>query len=1022
MQALVDALAADSSPEANAGVDASLHVEHASALCQPLLGDQWEGSPHTEASPSVTWNRSGGMSCRILTEEVKPCTNTPFYGKYVLSGSPGLFTIEEACSKSGRGNNVGEILGKLLVAGHDPDYLEGVYDTPWKQKIKIHAVHMAASTGSLEVLQWLKDKCRSDVLNQPAIMDSPNEDRTEPVLHYTPLMSAMFMSQVDACIWLLDNGASASARNADGFTPLHLLAWLGMPHSSEDTRVHSIQLVARKLVDKNADLTKSSGPMLKNGIPRQDKHAMNFRNKTALQIAAGQSSTYPKHMLHLLTQCYHFPAYGKLFIEVNIISKANPTAAVELLSMIQQSTTKLPLVQEQLRREVMASVADGCHMTMFVETLKMSPIAGTMLLSLLMAEPKIDNPQRYPLPQYTVLPNREMLCTCQPAEGNEVPIWKHEGGEANPPPKWHSQFKRELPSDPLLHKDVYPVKVRVLYMPGVLNLRVMSILSRVWSNWESMKIFSRIPIRAVVEGMWQRHYRVWLFHFTWKVVLLLSLLHAGIIESSSDFLREELVCIVIVANLFFEAANIMWALLISGCLGGIPVLRYLSNFLVFELINWFALLILYSTPRYSPTGQEKVYVAVNILLRSLDVISSMSVLPVVGPMMIAVLQSFAPMLGMFMIMGMMFLTYAFTFLSIKDPERSSAYVLLNLYQALFLTDSDGAESISGIDLAHQQTLDIGVEMYTGGGSSWLLGASTYIMVFATSTFSLVLLNLTIGMYSKYYEEMEPLANLSFQQQRARLSVSFMLRPRVPARVLRRVTSLGAIKLLTSTAIPTFVLFVFAMYQSMIMIGGAALAALLLLYQAVLLAHISDVDRQHHYLWVSYRSDFNEEFFSNQGGEIAGLRSMLSAQQKEIAGLKEEVDKLSGLKEEFNKQSTQLSQTMQDLLESSRDCQSYLKEFRQREHSQNGLANGNEAFLPSTMPTSSILRQSSQSIGGNSFVSRPVSRVPQPQGFAGHAAFAPQAVPHVATMQTLRAATVAPMVSARQNAAHRRPTL
>ncbi len=71
-----------------------------------------------------------------------------------------------------------------------------------------------------------------------------------------------------------------------------------------------------------------------------------------------------------------------------------------------------------------------------------------------------------------------------------------------------------------------------------------------------------------------------------------------------------------------------------------------------------------------------------------------------------------------------------------------AEVLLNLYQALFLTDSDGAEGISGIDIGHQQTLDFGVEMYTGGGNDWLLAATSACMLFATSTFSLVLLRLS----------------------------------------------------------------------------------------------------------------------------------------------------------------------------------------------------------------------------------------------------------------------------------------
>ena len=122
---------------------------------------------------------------------------------------------------------------------------------------------------------------------------------------------------------------------------------------------------------------------------------------------------------------------------------------------------------------------------------------------------------------------------------------------------------------------------------------------------------------------------------------------------------------------------------------------------------------------------------------------------------------------------MMFFTFAFTFLTMKDDDRSISYVawteclkleavtrgvksftfctpeldpklpevLLNLYQALSLTDSDGAEGISGIDIGHhQQTADFGFEMYTGGGKMWLLPATTLCMLFATSIFSLVLLS------------------------------------------------------------------------------------------------------------------------------------------------------------------------------------------------------------------------------------------------------------------------------------------
>ncbi|CAE8710220.1 unnamed protein product, partial [Polarella glacialis] len=129
------------------------------------------------------------------------------------------------------------------------------------------------------------------------------------------------------------------------------------------------------------------------------------------------------------------------------------------------------------------------------------------------------------------------------------------------------------------------------------------------------------------------------------------------------------------------------------------------------------------------------------------------------------------------------MTFACAFITMKDGERPAYFVLLYLYQALFMTDSDGAEAISGLDVGHEQTLDFKVEMYTGSADPWLLGASTACMLFATAIFSLVLLNLTIGMYTKYYEQMQPFAQLIFQKQRAKECTYLMLRPRLPQNLI-----------------------------------------------------------------------------------------------------------------------------------------------------------------------------------------------------------------------------------------------
>ena len=88
-------------------------------------------------------------------------------------------------------------------------------------------------------------------------------------------------------------------------------------------------------------------------------------------------------------------------------------------------------------------------------------------------------------------------------------------------------------------KSLLPLQVNVLHLPGVLNLKVMSILStQVWNNWDHMAIFSKIPIRAIVSGpefmlpnfglceiaarhagKWKQYSMVWSFGLLWLLVL-----------------------------------------------------------------------------------------------------------------------------------------------------------------------------------------------------------------------------------------------------------------------------------------------------------------------------------------------------------------------------------------------------------------------------------------------------------------------------------------------------------------------
>ena len=172
----------------------------------------------------LTWRRSSPLSCDLLTETVSPCTRVRFFDRYSLSGSPMLFRIEEACHSQ----SALEAL-EAPENGDEVDTWEAVYQPFDKTKIKIHAVHLAASLGSTQVLQWLQDHCSPDVLAYQSIIETMSWEQGSFVsdcrMHYSPLLAALFMSQVETAVWILEKmPRTATLTNADGLSPLHIIA------------------------------------------------------------------------------------------------------------------------------------------------------------------------------------------------------------------------------------------------------------------------------------------------------------------------------------------------------------------------------------------------------------------------------------------------------------------------------------------------------------------------------------------------------------------------------------------------------------------------------------------------------------------------------------------------------------------------------------------------------------------------------------------------------------------------------
>mmetsp|Transcript_53638 Transcript_53638/g.96745 ORF Transcript_53638/g.96745 Transcript_53638/m.96745 type:complete len:224 (+) Transcript_53638:26-697(+) len=207
-----------------------------------------------------------------------------------------------------------------------------------------------------------------------------------------------------------------------------------------------------------------------------------------------------------------------------------------------------------------------------------------------------------------------------------------------------------------------------------------------------------------------------------------------------------------------------------------------------------------------------------------------------------------------------------------------------------MTDSAGAESISGMDLANKASNELVRD------SAGLQFATTLVMLLGISMFSLVLLNLTIGMYAKYYELQEPVAHMELQQYRASFSVRILLRPAWLRDCFRheRSTSRAAVVCLLGSVV------VLGTYQKAELqamqvlfpyVPGAGLGLLLLAIQDFLLINDEARDGRHRYLWVCYRSDYCENYFMNPNAEITRLQDAERRQSEAVMKLAANVKRL-----------------------------------------------------------------------------------------------------------------------------------
>jgi len=801
---------------------------------------------------------------------------------------------------------------------------------------EIHVMHLAASLGSIEVMKRLKAHFDYDVVNRQSTyfrhmanseaittLGSGNRRMTVghtfsvpthlsgitddggfcvALPHYAPLLSAVYMSRTEAVVWLLNNNANPNLPNVDGQTALHLLARSGLPYEIARNQDEALEQIILKLVQCSADMDKRTSSL--DHLP--DSTADYLRRKTALELAASKMSSYPKHMLHLLAKSFQTPDLSEPLKEVSFIAQMNPAAAEHLMEKVKTNR----LARKRLWFEVHNDGHDGLggcsvHMDNFVKVLRMAPVAAADILEILTFRPLVRSLQKNPLPSYAWLFNREMQCAYQAdvsrpecrgtsssslqrafgQTGPPMPIWEF------PPVEWHSKFRTDLPLNPLAQDKVYEVEVRVVHMPDLLNIRVPHVLYRMWNYSRYTEIFARIPVQAIIVCLWQSVSSAYLLSLGTEVGVLMALLVYGLIPPPDDWdVMMHLLNSVILAKVFIDIWNTLHCAQQMYLQTGATQWSYIFHYAPIEVICSVFLVfqaLVHADPHLNVDGAGKVLIAANIFMRCLKIMGLCRSQQGVGETILAVQQSFLPTQHMLFIMLGVFCTFYCVFLTLKDPDKSPEYIFLYLWLALIFGEGDGIEDISGFDTDH--------ENYKGDGSKLVLQASIFFMLIASGVFAVVLLNLMIAMYSNYYEQMVPWARLLFHKMRAKDCIQYMLRPSLPVWLVRCLGTVwcrrGAVCLAG-----LFILLWFALtWLTHVACWDAVLLAVALqLLQAATLLDEYQASDQRHYLWVCYRSDYDEVHRQGSDKWQRMVRRDIVRMQESIDTLSEQVAQFMGI--------------------------------------------------------------------------------------------------------------------------------
>lgn len=743
------------------------------------------------------------------------------------------------------------------------------------------AIHLAAGVGNRNIVRMLVES-QCDV-------DAKTTFNNEP--HYAALHEACFFRQTDMVSELLKLKASTNTVNNKKQMPLHIAAIQGMHN------------VCQMLVAANADITMED-------------------NKGITPLVAAMESG-----LYLYSKLFHLT--GRTLKDLYMVAQLSAVASSEML----RDKNSLEGHHSSWTSELQKDCTSGDGMATWIKLIAIAPKASEEVIDCLTVRPRIQNEAHHPLPKRVNLPEGKLfLCDYQPFD-----YWACKADQAEVFPPWHESlcpgiglgkkeevgkrscqktlcgsicgqdFSTVVPvvetNEPestneagarynrrkTAARDLVPVDVRILCLPGVICPHVLHALASV----KDQHVFGKISVRAIVEYTWTQVVRFPYYCRTCQRVIVVALLLAWVLaQHDLTQMQRRVLWSVLAAMTYLEMFHEICEAIGYWRVLGLFAVYMRSGKNIFDYVSLGISLTLCHVTFFDFKLEDwPILFSVLVMGRWLMLMWTCRAFAWAGPRIMPIMEaSMAPMAGILAVTAFCFLGFwhSFAALQLGHGGMENIEVLLASVRLLLLGDGDGIDAV--------------LSLYDGQkeGSA----VTVVFLAVAVLVFCICILNLFIAVHGEAYEEAQEKSFTSFLQQRVGVCLHAVLMPSWPPPRCPRLQNpklFSLIVYLVSLSVWAVLLFqtnIHPVFASVVLALGCLVAEALMMQ----LPWDKREDNKH-FLWVCHRSDYDENefcptesFAQTLDGRLGHLRKISQSMHRKLG------NNVSELKKQFEDQS------------------------------------------------------------------------------------------------------------------------